>query len=553
MAHISPKFTVLFVLLCTGNTALFCMEQPTVQAQSDILLQDISHVGEHALVSIQNNRTLFEKLLASYRVSYDRVQSICTQAFERTSLELLDRVHTNALQVNCVEIKTFPACSFSFAGFPETKAYLSDEHAACKQRSCAGIDWIAQNKDRFKVPILHRSRELLANPDNTILNAVVLPRSDLSELCQHFPLSFREKANMVERVIPMEAIIAERLGLGIITMQYVKGTGEKKFLLVIEFVKKSDGHPMPLGVITLSGLHSMVCTDTRSVIENISQLEVQNYEFLIDYPNVASSSCDDKAIIAGLRYATASEAVRAVWANVGISSWAPAAGSKEFLSTLLDTELVNLRKAAVCSLLAQTELGTVYARALEELDACYNALVAFGSIAGFSEQEKAAVERLVNKNNFMTYHQHYCAAHMSEADSPLLTLPAGTIEASSATILARFATQSVPASVVATAEQRENAFATPLRVLLARIGYFAVMYPESARQAREEVARLVAETAECARRVQIVQQVQPVKAAQSVDLMQENQRLEEMVGNLSAQVAHLTAMMQQLLIQRVAQ
>ena len=540
-------------------------------------LQDISHVGEHALGyidSVQNNRALFERLLVNYRVSYDRVQAICAQAFEKISQELLDRVHANALQVNRAELGTYPA----YPVIPPATAYLSGknsflsgEHETHKRCLCAGVDWTAQNKDRFKVPILRYSRELLVNPDNTILNAFVMPRGDSSKLCQHFPLGFREKANMLERFIPMEAILAERLGLGIITMQYVKSDKPQhvesvfyeKVSLVIQFIKKSDGNVISLGVAELR--HNC----------DLSSLAGTRL-------NAFRAVCFLGSANADYAFATNSIPLRNLWARATLSSSTPTAGSKELLSTLVDTELVSLRKAAIAQLLAPTEIGTAYARALEELDACYNALQAFGTVAGFSEQEKAAVSRLLNKNSFITYHQHYCAAHMSEADSPLLVLAPGTLEATSVTILARFAPQ--PAQVIgqpapaAPLMQRENAFAAPLRILLARIGHFAAMYPEVARQTREEVARRAAEVAERARQTLPAQPATAIAATvtteRTIALQQRNDRLEGMVtdlslqvssltalvqqregtaSGLSAQVAQLTVMMQQLLLQRVAQ
>jgi hypothetical protein len=544
---VRPKELPNAGLFAIGAEKYLALRQATTHIPYDEqcqALQDISHVGEHALGyidSVQNNRALFEKLLANYKVSYTQVQAICAQAFEKQGQELLDRVHTNALSVNREKLGLFnyPAVGSS----QSMESFLSGKHAEYKQCVSVSVDWIAQNKRRFQVPLLYHKVDLLVNPDNTILNAIVMAHCDSFSLYQHFPLSFREKAGIVERIIPMEAIIAERLGLGIITMQYTKAADETTFSLVIWFNKKLDAQLISLGVASLSGISS----DPKA--------------------NAVFAAARNRALT-GLMSQVAPLKLRSMWTNATVSSWTPVAGSRELLSTIVDTELVSLRKAAVAQLLAQTELGTAYARALEELDACYNALVAFGTVAGFSEQEKQAVERLVNKNSFMTYHQHYCAAPMSEADNALLVLAPGTLEATSAIILARFAPQAVPATAAAVA-QRENAFATPLRVLLARIGHFANIYPEVARQTREEVARRAAETAELARQAQAA--AQPVQPA---DLVQRNQHLEGMVSglsaqvaslteltqqrertalDLSAQVAQLTAMMQQLLMQRVAQ
>jgi hypothetical protein len=556
---VRPKELPNTGLFAIGAEKYLALRQATTHIPYDEqcqALQDISHVGEHALGyidSVQNNRALFAKLLANYRVSYDRVQAICAQAFEKQGQELLDRVHTHALQVNREKFGTFPSypdvpiIGGFYAG---TNSFLSSKHAAYKAQVQASSEWIVQNKARFRIPLLTHKGQLLANPDNTILNAVVLTNgvASPSGYYQNVPLDFRSKAQFLEKLVPMEAILAERLGLGMVTMLYSReiAVGAAAIPLVIEFVKKSGGSPIRLGVAVLSG--PIGYGSAQSLVNCSSSYPMHADAFRRHSTGEGDWSSGATVVsIQPIQYATVSLNLREVWISSTVSSWTPTAGSRELLSTLVDTELVNLRKAAIAQLLAQTEIGTAYARALEELDACYNALVAFGSVAGFSEQERAAVERLVNKNSFMTYHQRYCSAPMSEADNALLVLAPGTIEATSATILARFAPQAVPATAAAVA-QRENAFATPLRVLLARIGHFANIYPEVARQTREEVARRAAETAERARQAQAAAQ-----PAQPADLVQRNQHLEGMVTNLSEQVARLTAMMQQLLVQRVAQ
>ena len=191
------------------------------------MLNSIAEVGHHALTfihSVQTNRALFERLCANYQASYQRTQELSNQAFEKRSSDLLDLVHSNAVLGTSKELNSFPILSkfFTYNGqiplFTPLYSRLCTQYEQIKPGHQSHAAWISQNKFHFKTPITSSPSGLLSNPDKTLFAVNITPNHVLPDQIP-LPLNLGLKPEDIKRWIPMQAIIAERLGIGAINVQ----------------------------------------------------------------------------------------------------------------------------------------------------------------------------------------------------------------------------------------------------------------------------------------------------------------------------------------------
>jgi hypothetical protein len=485
-------------------------------------LTEIAGVGEHAvgfIQSIQHDKPLFEKLFANYQASYQKVQALYPQAFEKRSQELLDAVHANAVQVNQQELALMPGFVSTSEGF-YTEHFsnyinptLQTKHLSHQPELSAAANWVAQSRSRFKVPLLASQRDLL-NLDNTILDAIVRSGPGTRSDCQ-LPLNVRAKASIIERNIPMEAVIAERLKLGGIDLVYT-WDGACGYLLDV-FFKKNDNVSLHICRASLSGS----CTDPyadKCFLRN----QCQRICSTLNFHGLAIERFD-----LGVEVPSKRQRMKSVWANAQLASWTTYPEAKAALSALVGSRLVELRKEALRNFQPGTALYANYEQALDELDASYNALQAFGTVAGLGKPTMDDLAKLAHKRSILDYQTRYCAQETSEAATPFLKNADGVVAQLQASTVAQCAQ---PA--------RENSFSTPLSIMLARLKGFAVRYPEivqrrQAEQARK--ARMLAAAAAAvasqptAREAELTQQVVDLKQqmGQMMIMMQRMQQLLE--------------------------
>lgn len=508
-------------------------------------LQDIAHAGQQALTfvdSIQTNQALFEKLFANYKASYEKVMAVCNQAFEKRSQELLDTVHAQAVERNRREIAAFPA--FPYADLPPNdpgycgREYVSGfiypfliaEYQRVQQTLCLpdSLAWLVNNKLRFKVSLTNSQCELVSNPDNSILSVIIGTTDKREELYQPIPLGFRRIAHEIEKTIPMEAIIAERLGLGNIELTHCKNPNDETVISLSITFRKNDQTLLNLGEATYIGSSNYAYKNPYDIYYAHDTSAIRSAGHRNTY--LERSYVKFYLPISPIRFF-------AIWASSSLRTFIPAPESKVVLSALIDARLTELRQETIASLSASTELGIRYKQALEELDASYNAIQAFDTVAGAKRQALQSIPGLMNGSSFNT-HMQRCITEASGSTSLTSKLNSTLTRTSAPALL----TQTISAS-------SEASFSTTLRIMLAKLGKFSLQWPEIQRIRQEEelaekaaTERALTQKAPTAKEIDLSKQVEL--------LTQQVQELKAAAASSSSQMAAMMALMQQMLAQK---
>jgi hypothetical protein len=484
-------------------------------------LQEITSVGDHALTfidSIQGNKILFEKLYAHYSACYTKTLALYYQALENKSQEILDMVHANAVEKTSKAIETFPLAPVVPKGivYCDTINTESLKDQKIEQDGLrVGLDWFIPKKSQFKVDLAQSAEELLANPDNTILNAIVLPELSCSEQCASIPLDFRPKAPILESYISKHALIAERLGLGTIELKYVENPDST--ISVKAMFRKKDNTELAAGGATLTLSPSESAQALRRYKgPSLQQLSVSELRSAFNRRMVSARGFPLP------KFKELASYVKFLWTVATSSAPAGVAPDHISLMKLISEGLIEHRQAALASLSASTQLGIRYQQRAEELKSSYHALKAFGTIAGLSKEKIHRILGLVtdDANSYL----HACMENIP-ANTSLRTKLEGALVP---------ATRVIRACI--TPVGSENSFSMPLRTMLTRLGHFATMYPGIAQQKqagreqlaqRAQAAREAALQVPTARELALTQELSDVKVqmAAMMGMMQQMQQL----------------------------
>ena len=203
-------------------------------------IAEIAHIGEDALTFIESvNKPLFEKLLAQYKANYDELLARFNEALDKKSTEVLDAVFSHALEVNKAAIDTFPVPYNSNGELePGLKPSLPYNPYVVKEIVFKDLEWMKQNKDGFKLTLSLMDEQFLSKLDKTTLSCVTL--TDCGCL---FMTHFK---SIIAKLIPIQVILAERLGLGI--AEFITAGNHKPGEITMAF-KKGDNTVLKLGTI----------------------------------------------------------------------------------------------------------------------------------------------------------------------------------------------------------------------------------------------------------------------------------------------------------------
>lgn len=484
----------------------------------DQALHEIACVGDNALTfinSIQENRNLFERLFENYKASRLKASTLEVEAFEKRSQELLESVHTKAVEANQTKLAaSFPADYYQGMVVTNgTHAYhsvhesLAHQHAETKKAFEYLLTRFINNKAVFKIPLGGFDEHLALNAG--LLSPLVLANNSECRMPLHVKLN---KALLIEKNIPKEAIIAERLGLGLIELKYNWSQGNP--IVIYADFKKNDNSVLPIGMAVIASGES-----DNEYLKKIKPLvDLMSNSIFCDATDAKLANREIQMLKLLLN-----------WGHAPTATWTIEATSVAALSSLNATRLAELRKEAIAILLAHTELASRHQIALDEMDAPYNALQAFGSIVGMRQEDFRWFANLPTKEKVLTSLKRYCASTPLDKDNPSFSLSSFLLLMPPAGIFDRLSQA-----------QRENEFSRPLRILMAKLGHFAVIHPEIVRLRQEELARRA-------------QAAQRTATERETALMQEVAGLRGTVTTLSERIEAMTLIMQQLLAQRAQQ
>ena len=302
------------------------------------VLQDITHVGDHALTfirAIQGNTALFEKLYAHYKACQAKVLDVYCQVLAQKSQELCDVVF------NDVRKNTYKLIDEAIPESPK------DALEAKSDSDC----WVLANGKYLLGVDLERSmEEMLIDPGNRIFNVIIVPKlPDINQFPVQFPLNHRnpwvapgsffggQMKPEIESCISNLAILAQRLGLGFIEIKYVRNPDNT--ISVEATFRKKDNIEFAAGGLLF---------DDQS-----KKLHSQRVD------------------------------IRQLWSDIRPSTpLSPYSVDDQALKGLVAKGLAEHRRAVLDSLLAPTALGISYQQAAEELNSAYHAIKAFATIAG---------------------------------------------------------------------------------------------------------------------------------------------------------------------------
>lgn len=490
-------------------------------------IADIAHVGQHALSfieSVQRNSPLFEKLIMQYTSNFQKLLARFAEALDKKSMEVLDAVVGNAINLNKAGIETFPVCS-GITTIPTNMYYnkwdkarsshdaninsvLASRHNQMKPvlMQASALNRLIQYKDSFKLDLAASKETLLAFVDDFTLSRVVLGSGYI------FPLENNQKCK-----IPHEAILAERLGLGIIEFSY-NFDGVKTFNLTISF-RKEDKTSLQLGTATLVGSNTDPTTTPEGLFARMS------WPYRHFFPQFVSE----------FNVAVYPQKIQSCWANATLTSWNPVAQTTSILSGLIDERLLKLRKEALATLLTPTELGTQYKQSAEALESDYNVLKTFGTIAGFGASEMQPCLKLMNKTLLEKLHE-LCISKGLQRENPVHESQGSALASISSTVSRYTQINAI-----------DNPFSRPLRVMLARLGQFATTHPDTVLARQFEQVKREAEK-------QNLALIQKAAASERESMLtQEVVHLRDSMAAMSAQMASMEALIKQLLAKSTTQ
>lgn len=452
-------------------------------------LKKLLEVGNRALSAVQHIQTckrIFEELFRRYETQLKRLQDLCSKAMDNKNAEIFPGVKekadaNNARIVAATEKYLAPTMTMTGAQYVIVLR-SKDNFIAWDSAYAAGLADVLRAKTpsreahgtKVGLPFTRQ----LAEVSRTPLQAFVAPLSGpdasprpvgkyapalLHKYIKTIPLplsqlkSHPESPSCTRFNTPAEFFIAEQLGLGRIDYQYYSSGSDYDvredfthfgFVVVVSF-KCADGRSLPIKHYTLWGDHKFVEPDWNTRLVNYRERGAMHVSFSWQNvpPLINSTYVVDQS-----------------------------STSRPTITQMIKDTLVTHRKAAVATLYKEgTSLQVDYANALDDLQATYSLMQAYGEIAGFGQTEMQELAKLQTKEKIERYQRSYISTSQTE-EAPYF--PVLDVKAIAAAVLAKFSREN---------GVKQNPLATRLQTQLGRLATFAVSFVEErARFVQEE-------------------------------------------------------------------
>jgi len=370
------------------------------------------------LKHLQSNKELFEMLFSQYHLAHKKVGLLCAQAMEAKSHEITQSVMaTRAMLLKkTIDLSGSFACRIfdirnrSYAPYDGIHdPYFYATHSSYDNPHDYGVKSINEvAKEHLLRSVIKINvswpKGALQDSSNPWLKMIDPIYPFIMPMTGQFSSAIYDPHGLGMSFIPG---FAEKLGLGYITAEYQ----------LAPEVKISSDWPKD-------------STKIKYVFRKIS-----THEALFEIPQGYD----------------------------GVYTW-----EKSPYLAMIDQALVKYRKEAIATLLDSSKRGTEYRQALEELDAAYNWLQAFGKLAGFDPNEIEKLKNLANSENIIKHQKAYLSGSPGEGTSwwPTIT--------DSSVLMNRFSRLT-----------EQSSYVTILEIQLARLGLISLQAMVEKQQKKE--------------------------------------------------------------------
>lgn len=477
-----------------------------------ILLKKILETGSRVLLAIQHiqsNALIFEKLFTSYQQKLAKVQGLCQRVLDNFSDEVFERLVDQAAKVNSSLISSTQKCNsgnirayinwstyhrqqwqeylFSHCEKRPKFNYINRVEKFLNQIVGIGQNWDASytkelteistkekvSKQVHRVEILTPLKDLIArvnpnpvinfcNPEKEQVFPVKHPQMFIDKALKFIPLTLSSLAGDPKKAIqdiPAECFLAEQLGLG--QLEYCYNVTSTPYDGDVDFL------PVTFTV-----------TVAFKILQSQTSLTINKFSFNGTPINSENSSYDSFWWTREITFRDRGAVMLKQCWNKG-TNFTPdqtvrgaEAQNREVLSKLIQESLVNYRKQGLAILYKEsTPLNIEYMTCLEELQADYLLLQAFGEIAGFNESEMKELSSLPSGEAIKRLQLNYLKEPKSESD-PFFPIFA-PVEMTSRRILERF-----PKEYQVESEIVKNPIATIFQNQLSSLARFGLSFIE---------------------------------------------------------------------------